>query len=187
MLGEKSDRLCSSGVFRGKKGPKQNSKKVNGGPTRLSESFHHWCSVRVPPQFCQLFGGGGASCWVPSSGCQYGEIWGNAKWADLHEKQLIGTNFPSWIFFFPFFPSNHLRCIEVEMPSNCRPAGNCFRFFHWVTQQSASRLLKKTVALPRQVTAKSSGIPMTQIKEIPASPACFVFVSSSLSSLSSHS
>lgn len=100
----------------------------------LSESH---CSAH----FCQLFGGGGASCWVPSSGCQYGKIWGNAKWAVLHEKQLIGTNFPSWIFFFfPFFPSNHWRCIEVEMPRNCRPAGNCFHFFHWVTQQSASRL-----------------------------------------------
>lgn len=44
----------------GKKGAKQNGKKVNRGAKRFWELFHHWvfCQSPTARQFCQLLGEG---------------------------------------------------------------------------------------------------------------------------------
>lgn len=118
--------------------------KVNEAARLVREPFHHsLCCETVP-----LFGSAmptarrKASCWVLSIGCHSEKIWGNIKWAILHnansfpQEKLLGSVSevkPSWEIA-PFslldinVSTNVVQRLWTELQLHCQTCHLAFQF-----------------------------------------------------------
>lgn len=179
-------RLCCE-----KKGTEQNGKKVKRGARRLWESFHHWVFCQSPTarhSFANCLGEGGASCWVPSRGCQYEEIWGDAKWAVCMKNNWQELTFQHR-FFFSFLP---LLSSPPRWSRNAKKLPLCWKLFPSLSLGDTAKCIpriKKTKKNKKQELYHCRWPPrvllpaMTQIKE---TPAAFCYLSVPLSPLSAN-